>query len=353
METMSIPSTLADQGLSTFEVSTECGSTVRGYGRGLTVSNQGSGGNTGKPILVLLHGYPQTWRHVRLSAPSLFETLDPAHKQVIKLLPNDTPLFVPDIPGYGASSPSKTAHDKSTIGRAILSALSTTTPSTTPQPIVLIGHDRGARISHRLAVDAAEYASTFPLLGTVLMDIVPTVVQWGGMTRSTEAAGFFHWPFLANVELACAMIAAYGGDKFVRDMFARWTSMHHRPGIERLKADGALEIYAHAFSLESVTRAACLDYQAGAQVDVEMQKGDQENGRKVGVPVLVLHCPGIGKRFDMRGSWRDWIETGKGEKELLSVVELEGEVGHFVAEEDPEGTVKALKVWLGTWGIEF
>ncbi|KAL1961564.1 hypothetical protein VTN77DRAFT_1601 [Rasamsonia byssochlamydoides] len=331
MASPSLGSILPDHRLEPFAIATPSGSTVSGFSRGLWNDETA-------PILVLIHGYPETnfmWRHV------------------IRLLPEKIPLFVPDIPGYGASTPSQTSHDKSTVGAAILAALTTLleekTTRTRPYPIILGGHDRGARICHRLAVDANTNADRFAVLGTILMDIVPTLVQWQGMTRPAEAAGFFHWPFLANVELATEMIQAMGGDVFFRRMFQRWRGQLTARGAENLSKDGALEVYEAAFKQESVIRASNLDYEAGAKQDVEQQINDQAAGRKLAVPTLVLYsAAGIGRRFDVSNVWQDWVLPGRD----LLVVEGIGEgAGHFFAEENPEETVQKMLAWFGRIGV--
>lgn len=108
-----------------------------------------------------------------------------------------TALFIADIPGYGQSSPIKTGPpDKRTVGLAILSTLQSKLPqSPTPTKIVIAGHDRGARIAHRLAVDmpSNKPALNLALQGTILMDIVPTVVQWSGFSDPRNARSYFHW----------------------------------------------------------------------------------------------------------------------------------------------------------------
>ncbi|KAI1910192.1 hypothetical protein LOZ12_006281 [Ophidiomyces ophidiicola] len=333
MVAITVPETLEGYNLSTFEIETE-DSTVYGVSRGIFPSDHQYEG----PILVLIHGYPQTyfmWRHV------------------IKLLPKTARLFVPDIPGYGNSSPCLSGHDKSSVGKTILKALSYHLESSQvpqPQDVILIGHDRGARISHRLSVDAAEYTSSFTILGAALMDIVPTTVQWQGMSNPAETARTFHWPFLANAEYATQIILQIGGDHFIRQLIEQWMG-NNESGRQRLRADDALEIYQRPFRWDSVVRCSCLDYQAGATVDVAMQKADQEQERKVDLPVLVLHCSGIGRRFDMN-VWRDWVAEGKAD-DLLKIVELGNGVGHFVAEEDPEGTVAALMGWITALGVQF
>jgi pimeloyl-ACP methyl ester carboxylesterase len=274
--------------------------------------------------------------------------------QFIRLLPEKIPLFVPDIPGYGASTPSQTSHDKRTVGLATLDALSSllekeSSTQSKPCPIILAGHDRGARVCHRLAVDADTYADRFTVLGTILMDIVPTLVQWQGMARPAEAMGFFHWPFLSNVELATEMIQAMGGDVFIRSMFQRWRGQLTPRGLDNLTKDGALEVYEASFKQESVIRASNLDYLAGATEDVEEQTKDQVAGRRLAVPTLILYsAAGIGRRFDLPGTWQDWVVPGK---DLLVTESIGDGAGHFFAEENPEETVEKTLAWFSRIGV--
>jgi pimeloyl-ACP methyl ester carboxylesterase len=113
------------------------------------------------PILILIHGYPQSsymWRHI------------------ISHLPKNMPIFVADLPGYGASPPLE-KHDKLSVGTALLNAMeqafysrfSRKSSARGDLPVVLVGHDRGARIAHRLAVSGVE---GFRIEGVCLIDIV-------------------------------------------------------------------------------------------------------------------------------------------------------------------------------------
>lgn len=96
-------------------------------------------------------------------------------RHLIPLLPSDAPIFAPDLPGYGASGLIE-KYDKLTVGTTLLAALRTEAKRTSSNPpstipVVLIGHDRGARIAHRLAVSGAE---GIDILGVALLDIVRT-----------------------------------------------------------------------------------------------------------------------------------------------------------------------------------
>ncbi|OAL65056.1 hypothetical protein A7C99_3536 [Trichophyton rubrum] len=352
MVVLGVAQCMAGHGLSTFEVcEPESGSTVRGLSRRHHDGHRrrrGSEANTGA----------DTW--IPADEDLLEAVLTLIREQafhVIKLLPRETRLFVPDIPGYGVSSPPK-ASDKRTVGKAILGALETMlgrsnsndnkgNGSGQPHRIVLVGHNRGARICHRLTVDAAEHSPTFTILATTLLDIVPTSVQWAALADPAEARNTFHWPFLANAELASTMIQAVGAEVFVRQMMERWRGSSEA-AISRFEADDALEMYSRPFrQMESVVRSSCADYEAGSQEDVQAQQRDQAAGRRMGVPVLVLHCWAMGRRFDVRRAWQAWVE----DEQLLTVVQTEEGIGHFVAEEDPEATVGAMQRWLAAAGL--
>ncbi|KAJ4992940.1 alpha beta hydrolase fold protein [Stagonosporopsis vannaccii] len=300
---------------------------VCSYSRGLgTVSEQ-------NPILVLIHGYPQSsymWRHF------------------IPLLPRSAPIFAPDLPGYGASAAIE-KHDKLTVGTTILSALSTEikrTSSSPPSgdiPIILIGHDRGARVSHRLAVSGVP---GFSIHGVCLIDIVPTSTQWQHHSSPAKAAqeisGYFHWPFLANVSLATRMITAFGRAAFLAEMLDAWSGSSPQ-GQKVFRSDNAEEVYEQFFSQDHVLQASCEDYHHGATTDVVAQEEDQKEGRKIKVPLFLLYSEGmIGKRYSFPDVWQEWVDEGVEIRHHA----LGGGIGHFGAEEAPEESARVVGEWL-------
>ncbi|KAF2000619.1 hypothetical protein P154DRAFT_534656 [Amniculicola lignicola CBS 123094] len=233
------------------------------------------------PVLVLIHGYPQS-SYLKFQLPSFNPPPPPIN-----------PLFIPDIPGYGLSAPIP-QNDKLTIGTTLLSALqlqlsqsSSPSPSTST-PVILVGHDRGARIIHRLAVSRLP---NFSIQGICLLDIVPTLTQWGKDSTaggSKAAMGQFHWPLLANVALATSMINAYGGDKWCLAMLERWSGSNPT-GLNSFHSNNSIAVYTEFFKNEDVVLASCRDYEAGATTDVEAQERDQKEGRKIACPVLVVY----------------------------------------------------------------
>jgi hypothetical protein len=125
-------------------------------------------------------------------------------------------------------------------------------------------------------------------------------------------------------------------------MIERWAGNNPR-GLSRLKVANALNIYGDFFSRESVIRATCEYYAAGAGEDVELQAEDQRNGKKFRVPLLLLYgADYIGKRFDVGKSWEDWVGNG------IEVTDdgLPDGIGHFGSEEAPDETTEALLLWV-------
>ncbi|TVY73616.1 Fluoroacetate dehalogenase [Lachnellula suecica] len=291
------------------------------------------------PILVLIHGYPQTsfmlvppLSQFIMRALSLISSL-----QVIPRLPSHIPLFIPDVPGYGRSSPLSGSHDKRSTGKAILQSLHFLMNSTEKQTIVIAGHDRGARICHRLAVDQASVPH-FSIRGAIFIDIVPTSVQWKSFGTAAGSVGSFHWPFLANVEVATHMIGAQGGGVFVQTCLNRWVGKSDI-GSFSFKEHDAVKVYSDSFKYESVIRASCDDYRAGAEEDIQLQDEDQKEGRKVDIDVLVLYSADyLGKRYDLQEVWQKWMGKGK-----LEVEGFGDGVGHFIAEEAPEKIASAIQ----------
>ena len=163
-----------------------------------------------------------------------------------------------------------------------------------------------------------------------MLDIVPTAVQWRKFGEDPDiATGYFHWPLLANVEVAVKLIQAYGGAQWVRDAHSRLTGPSAL-AKERVYSDNAVEVYAELFGKEETLRGSCEDYKAGAKLEVEEQEGDQKEGRKIGVPTLVMFSKAmLGRRIDVAEEWKDWV----GEGVELEAVGVEDGAGHYLPEE--------------------
>lgn len=90
-------------------------------------------------------------------------------------------------------------------------------------------------------------------------------------------------------------------------------------GKEKLKEHDAIEVYADAFKAESVIRATCDDYRAGAMEDSQLREEDQKEGRKIESDVLVLFSKGyLGGRYDVEKVWSEWMGQN-GKLEVLGI----------------------------------
>lgn len=239
-------------------------------------------------------------------------------------------LFVPELPGYGISSPSKD-NTRFGIASALVEAMSTVFSSTeaAPRKVIAVGHDRGGRITHRLAVSRTKFPS-IALLGAAMFDIVPTKAQWDNGVNPDISSGYFHWPLLANVDFAVQMLKVYGGGRWARDMHERIGS---EAGIKAISANGALDVYSALFDKEETLRYSCEDYAYGAGPEYRDQQADQEAGRKVDVPTLVMFSKAkLGARADVATIWKDWIAPGTDYK----AIGVEDGHGHFLPEEASE-----------------
>ena len=256
-------------------------------------------------------------------------------------------LFVPDVrfrphpparfsysharqlPGYGQSTPTKTGNDKLTYSTAIVESLHATYGS--PVRVVLVGHDRGARVIHRLAVSR----SLFPdldIAGVVLADIIPTFEQFAAFSTPATVSRYFHWGFLPNVALSVPMIKAFGSGKFCR-MLMQAGAGANADGAKNLFANGSVDVYASHFEKDSMVESTARDYEAAAKEDYTAQVDDQKHGRKIDVPMLVMYSTeNLGVMVDVPTVWQKWVKEGT----KLEVKGIEDGYGHFFLEEAPD-----------------
>lgn len=130
------------------------------------------------------------------------------------------------------------------------------------------------------------------------------------------------------------MILAMGGNEWVKMCLTRWLGS----GGDKFNEHKSMDVYAFWFVNESVVRASCDDYRAGADEDCKLQEEDQKQGRKLDVDTLVLYSEGyLGRRYGLRQVWSEWM--GEGELEVLGVGEG---CGYFIAEEMPVVAARAI-----------
>ncbi|ORY67474.1 Alpha/Beta hydrolase protein [Pseudomassariella vexata] len=286
------------------------------------------------PILLLLHGWPQDryiWRYAIPPLSSLGYT-----------------LFVPDLPGYGHSTlptaPSATKHDRITVGTSLLSAVRSVYPDSPESDIVLIAHDRGARVAQRFAMDDPE---SNRIRGVLLLDIVPYAAQWDAAAQNPRnMTAYFHWAFLPAMAISIPLIRTYGGGKFCRDILLK-TVGDNAKGRESFFADGAVEHYSELYQQDKVNEGAALDYKAGSEEYWEREVEDRRLGRKVGVRTWVVYSErNLRAMHDVPKVWKEWVEQG-----MLELHGIGEGVGHYLPEEAPGEVNRYIEEFLKGLGL--
>jgi haloacetate dehalogenase len=264
-------------------------------------------GGAGPPLL-LLHGFPQThvaWHRV---APRLAERFT---------------VVAADLPGYGDSAgpepdPAHTAYSKRATAATLVEAMRTLG---FPR-FAVAGHDRGARVAYRMALDHPDRVSRLAVL-----DVIPTLES---AERVDRAFGLttYHWFFLAQPPPFPERLIGGDPEFFLDHTLGSWLG---RPdGIEAAARDE----YRRCFRQPGVIRASCEDYRAGLSVDLEHDRADRAAGRRIACPLLVLwSATDDWKALDPLAVWRGWAERVDGGRI---------DSGHFLMEEAPDATTAAL-----------
>ena len=269
-------------------------------------------GGGGAPLL-LLHGFPQTHAAWHKIAPELAR-----HFTVV----------CPDLKGYGDSdAPAPTAdagnYSKRVMGEEMLALMTLLGYPRFP----VVGHDRGARIAYRLALDHPEAVAKLGIL-----DILPTSEYWDLADRKF-AVNTFHWGLLARDGGLPERLIGHEPEFFQDYLVRLWA------GDYSALAPEALAEYRRCFKKPENIAAACADYRAGYTIDDEQDRTDRTAGKKIVCPVLVLSgdqylSTGEDKAVDI---WKRWATDVRG-----SVIQS----GHFVAEEKPQDVLAALVPFL-------
>ena len=268
-------------------------------------------GGDGPPVL-LLHGYPQTHAMWHLVAPALA---------------GDFTVVAADLRGYGESSKSFGEKDHSTYSkRAMASDQVSVMDSLGFDSFAVVGHDRGGRVGHRLALDFPERLTKLAVL-----DIVPTRHVYATVDMDLATA-YYHWFFFIQpYDLPETLIGA-NPVYYLRKKLGGWGTP-----LETF-APEALAEYERCFDADTI-HASCEDYRAGASIDLDHDDEDRDKGRKVDCPLLAL-WGGRGiveKTYEVEAVWREYATDVKG-KPL--------DAGHFLAEERPEETTEELRGFL-------
>ncbi|WAP53939.1 alpha/beta fold hydrolase [Streptomyces sp. S465] len=264
---------------------------------------------SGEELIVLLHGWPQTglcWR--KLVGP----------------LAERYTVVVPDLRGYGASGLADTGYDK----RATAADLSALVRHLGHDSAVVVGHDRGARVAHRWALDHPSEVGALALL-----DVLPTRVVMNSFDRMSAAA-MWHWFFHLQPELPELLLAGN-------------VEPYLRYFLRRVLASGAVDEdtfrhYVAEYTDPAHLHATLEDYRAGFTTDLELDEADHARGLRLRCPLLLLWgAEGGLAQDDVLAVWREH----HADPAAVSGHAVPG--GHYVPEEAPDQVLDALAGFLG------
>jgi len=271
-------------------------------------------GGSGPPV-VLLHGFPQTHALWAGTAPELAR---------------DHTVVVPDLRGYGDSGKPADAPDHAPHSfRAMAADVAALMARLGHATYAVVGHDRGARVTHRLALDHAEQVTR-----AAVLDVLPTAHVYAHVDRRLATA-YYHWFFYLQPAPVPEDLIAGDPTGYLRSLLGGW-------GSAALDAHSPAQLaeYERCFADPATRHAMLEDYRAAASVDLEHDAADAAAGRRVTCPLLVLWgakgVVGTGPD-DVLAVWRERADDVRGEAL---------DAGHFLVDERPAETLAALRAFL-------
>lgn len=259
----------------------------------------------GPPVL-LLHGFPETraaWHRV---APRLARRYS---------------VIAADLPGYGESLAS--GGSKREMGRALLGFMRELGFAR----FALAGHDRGARVAYRMALDHPQAISHLAVL-----DIVPTLDMAQAMSFEL-AQEMTNWFLLSQPAPFPEDLIGAAPELYVNHVLDAWVGR-----ADVISADARAQ-YVRQFASPAIRAAICDEYRAAARADLAHDRDDLAAGRRIECPVLALWSARdlAGRYFDPLAVWRRWARDVSGGAL---------DCGHFLMEEAPDAVGHALETLL-------
>jgi haloacetate dehalogenase len=271
---------------------------VRRYGKG--------------PAVLLVHGFPRTSLMWRFLAPKLAE---------------DHTVICPDLRAYGRSGIPASADDHFPYSkRAMAKELVEVMARLGFPAFSLIGHDRGGRVSYRMALDHPKCVERL-----AVFDVIPILEGW---SRADARFAQTYWPWVLLAQKA-PLPESYllGAPRAVFDN----PFGHGSFGPE------ILEEYLSTYRDPARVHGICEEYRAAATIDVEHDRADKDASRRIECPMLHLWAEGgtldtlYAKDGGPLNIWRQWAPQAMGQA-------MKG--GHFFPEDNPDDTAVLVKKFL-------
>lgn len=262
-------------------------------------------GGKGPPLL-MLHGYPETHAMWHRIAPALAEHFT---------------LVMPDLRGYGDSAKPEGDKEHLAYSKRVMAADQVTVMEKLGYPrFQVAGHDRGARVTHRMCLDHPGRIER-----AAILDIVPTATVYGRLSKRLASA-YFHWFYLIQPQPLPEKMIGHDPDFWLDRLFASWKD-------KDVFTPEAMAEYKRFFRDPAAIHATCEDYRAGASIDLQHDKEDGE--KRIECPLLVLWGKNgiVGGLYDPVEEWRLKANDVRGHG-------VPG--GHFLPEEAPDETLAAF-----------
>jgi len=262
-------------------------------------------GGKGEPLL-LLHGYPQS--HV-------------LWRKIAPLFAENYTVICSDLRGYGDSDKPQSdkkhlTYSKKTMGldqNELMKKLGF-------NEYFLVGHDRGGRVAHRMAIDFKENIKKISVL-----DIVPTSHVFKN-TNAILAKRYYHWFFLIQSYPHPETMIGNDPEYFIRSKLQMWGANNE------YLTEEIIQEYLRCFTVDTI-HASCEDYRAGASIDLVHHEEDFD--KKISCPLQVLWGSKafVEELYDPIKVWKEWA---------LNVEGQSIDCGHFLPEESPIETYNAI-----------
>jgi haloacetate dehalogenase len=263
------------------------------------------------PVVLLLHGFPET--HICWEAVG--RELAASHR-----------VLLCDLRGYGGSrAPAGGPRGEGFSKREMALELVELMQALGHHEFAVVGHDRGARVAYRLALDHGERVTRLALL-----NILPTIEQFERMGAG-PSLGFWPWFLLAQPAPFPERVVAADPGAVLDHAFATWASNPEAITPERRAA------YREALTSSTIA-AICADYRASFHLDRQHDADDRASGRRISSPLLLMIGADETQLAEAPDIWRTWAHN-------VTVGRVPG--GHFSPEEAPREVAEAIIAFLG------
>lgn len=265
----------------------------------------------GPPVL-LLHGFPQSLAMWARVAPALAERYS---------------VVCADLRGYGDSAKPRCAADNANYSfRAMAADQVAVMEALGHDRFHMVGHDRGARTGHRMALDHPDR-----VLSLTLMDIAPTWSLFREISHESAQA-YWHWQFLAQPAAFTDRMIGLDPDFFYETCLVGWG----KSALGDYDA-GQLAEYRRCWRDPEMIHGSCADYRAAATVDLALDEADL--GRRVECPALMLYGgDGVMARlYDLEALWAERLSD-------MRSAAMPG--GHFFVDQHPRMVADRLLEFL-------